>query len=424
VHPAYDPALERVYVLVTTGRLTGKAPLSASEFARRVASQHRGRFEVWDDATLREMLSGQREPSLPPSGTLVPVMGRISGGTLQDCELESLLAQLIPEPTATEQQLHRALLDNALVTATLRSRGLPFHALTAALNGVRICATRVHAHASDAPLIREAMTRYAALGTNVLAPLLEKPDDTRFWLEWCGGITGKLLAYPATCARTTEFLGLCSLRPDAPGAGESAALLARIAGAQPGVSRPISDRYATSLAPAVVSLVRHGFRTEASVLLRRTAKWLCDRYERSEFGLAGPYATPKEEADHLLGAPFEFVNLSPRRDSLLAVALADLSHTFLSADYGDIVNDMLAVGIIPSALHPHDVPEAYRVGAGAVTPLINIRYPDQPWSSPLEHQRLQGPRVLESSGAPDALLAMACLTRDRLFSDCYPRLLA
>jgi hypothetical protein len=107
----------------------------------------------------------------------------------------------------------------------------------------------------------------------------------------------------------------------------------------------------------------------------------------------------------------------------MAVALTDSAHVFSPDDYPAIVNEIRAVKIFPEGLHAKDVPQAYLMNAGGAQPLINISYPDE-WSNQLlGHHALQAmPRVLEAQAGPATPLALACLLRDRLFTDVLARL--
>jgi hypothetical protein len=302
VHPSFDSALECEFVLVSTGRLKGTAAQTADQFKADVARQPGKRFSFWGDSNLRDMLAGHAVSALPPGPGVLPILGRIASGSIEERELEHLTAALIPPPGSTERVFFRSILDNTIVTAALSQARLPFHALTAALNEVRIVACRAHDDPAAATLLSEAMVRYRHLGDSLLAPLLSQPEKARMWLEWCGGMPGKILTYPSVCLRTAEFLGLTALT-GAPDAQKRVEILSQLVANQPGVSRPISDRYAASLAPAVVALARFGHTEHATALIKATTRWLCDRYERSEFGLAEAGASPKEEAEALLGAP-------------------------------------------------------------------------------------------------------------------------
>ena len=172
--------------------------------------------------------------------------------------------------------------------------------------------------------------------------------------------------------------------------------------AQPGARRPISDGHAASLAPGVLTLSLAGHVQLTESLLRDATKWICDRYEASESGLAGPYAAPDDEVRILLAAPFASEELPVRHESLTAVALADLSYYVAPGLYADIVNDFKAVGIIPSAVHGEDAPASYVVAKhGTTRPLLNIAYPEIASSARLPHHLLipnnRQPEILQEA---------------------------
>jgi hypothetical protein len=104
------------------------------------------------------------------------------------------------------------------------------------------------------------------------------------------------------------------------------------------------------------------------------------------------------------------------------VALLDLAAVVMPARYPDLLNDLLAVRIVPSALHGGDSVAGCFVGGGDTRTLLNIRYPEQVGPGPVPHALMQAEaRVPERAGGLAAQLAIACLCRDRLFTDCYPR---
>ncbi len=423
----FDSALPRRSVLVTTGRLVGKAPVSAQDFAGRVRDRGDGEFVVWERDNLIEAAEGgTRFPGLP-SPALAQILAHIDVGESSDRSLEEQLARLV-DGGQNSAAIYRALLDNWTCGARLAESGRPLQQMTAALNAIRIAAARAHHDPDEArELIRISFRSYVDQGRSCFASLLEKPADKAVWLAWCSSLCGHIVEYPLLCTRVLEFLGLSALWSAADGEQDACGgfldLIEILLTHQPGVRHPISDRCAPSFAPALLSLHLHGRSGVIATFLRETAKWVLDRYEASDAGLAGPYSTPAEEVRTLLGPPFESVTLQPRRESFLAAALADLAY-YVSVDtYADIVNDLKAVGIVPVSLHPADSAEAYIVGLNGTTKaLLNVNYPEVANSTPLPHHLLQPtPRVPEQIGGPAVMLALACLTRDRLFSDCYPR---
>ncbi|QAT84304.1 hypothetical protein EJ065_2732 [Corallococcus coralloides] len=426
-HPGFDANLPRKSVLVTTGRLTGKATVGPSQLQAYLSKASLGKFEVWDSDVLKELLNGSSRFSVAPSPTLLPILGHVEADTSTERILERELALLIPPAGASLSSVRRALVDNSLVVARLADKNRPFLALHSALNGIRIAAARAHENLLEGSgLIRDALDSYTSMGMNLLEPLLEAPANPATWMRWVGG-PSRMITYPVACAKVLEFLGLAVLHHKHQGRKDKASNLAmvaaRIVDDQPGAAHPISDRFAVSYPPALAALVHFGHQEQATRLVRETTKWVCDRYEASPFGLAGPYADPDEEVRTLLGATFEFINLKQRRTSMLAVALADASYSLSLPDYPNVVNDVLAVQIVPSCLHPDDRPDSYIVGGAGTSPLINIHYPEALGTKPLRHHALQAtPRIPEQAGGPATPLALACITRDRLFTDVLARL--
>lgn len=428
-HPSFDASLPRKSVLVTTGRLTGKATIGPSQLRAHLHKANLGTFDVWDLEVLKELLDGGSPRfAVAPAPELMRVLGYVEAGIPTEQVLERELAALIAPASASLDRVRRAFVDNSLVVARLVDKNLPFLALHAALNGIRIAAARAHTNLAEGEeLARDAFDSYTELGRNLLAPLLTAPADPKLWMDWVGDGHSRIVTYPVACAKVLEFLGLAALHREHWGHVDEARALAgvaaQVARGQPGAAHPISDRSAASYAPVLAALVRFGLGEQAAHLVREMTKWVCDRYEASPFGLAGPYADPAEEVRTLLGAPFECVSLRKRRESLLAVVLADSSYALSLTDHPTVVNDLLAVGIAPTALHPEDKSEAYVVGGDATIALVNIRYPDALGAAALPHHALQqAPRVPERAGGPAVPLALACLTRDRLFTDVLLRL--
>lgn len=427
-HPNFDRTLPRVFVLVTTGELKGKATLAARAFDEEVRARGVGNFVTWELPNLIEMLSGRGVMPLAPSPGLDVAIGKIGGTETTDHELESLLSPLVPRAQATKADAHRALLDNALCANALLERGRVFQAITALYNSVRIGAAQAY---MDEPLGRtllvDGLNLLLKTGDIALAELFRAPGDPRKWLEWIGGYS-RIVTYSVCCLRVAEFLGLRALHQrhsrDERGFAESVSLLQQVFDGQPGIVHPISDRFAASLAPPILALSIAGDQQRAERWLIETTKWVCDRYEASDSGLAGVPSSPDEEVRALLGHALEWVEVRPRRESLLAVALLDLAAVVTPARYPDVLNDLLAVRIVPSALHGGDSVAGCFVGGGDTRTLLNIKYPEQVGPGPLPHALLRPEaRIPERAGGIAAQLAIACLCRDRLFTDSYRRAL-
>jgi hypothetical protein len=425
-HPNFDRTLQRTFVLVTTGELKGKATLAARAFDEELRGRGVGTFVTWELPNLIEILSGRGVMPLAPAPGLDAAIGKISGTETADHDLEPLLSGLVPRTLVTKAEAHRALLDDAICANALLERGRVFQAITALYNSIRIAAAQAFAdEALGRLLLVDALNLLVKTGDVALAELFRAPGDTKKWLEWIGGYS-RIVTYPVCCLRVAEYLGLRALhqrhRGDERGFTDSVSLLQQIFDAQPGIVHPISDRFAASLAPPILALSIAGDRQRPERWLIETTKWVCDRYEASDAGLAGVPSTPDEEVRTLLGHALESVEVRPRRESLLAVAILDLAAQVTPVRYPDLLNDLLAVRIVPSALHGGDSVAGCFVGGGDTKTLLNIKYPEQVGPGPVPHALLQAePRVPERTGGLAAQLALACLCRDRLYSDCYRR---
>lgn len=428
-HPNFDPSLRQVRHLVTTGRLVGKAILSAKEF-RGVAASRNVEFIVDDQDSLLELLRG-----LPPTATIASrstdleaAVGKTVGGDVTEIELEELLGKLVPSPTASEAMVWRSLLDISVCARSLAARGKRLHSSWALLHGIRLAAVVSHENQDLAKAVaKAAMQLYAEEGASLLAPFLKTATSAREWAGTVGGAISFIVTYPLAAIRVAEYLGFAALFQEQLGqqseAEKTIEVLTAVVKNQPGVAHPVSDRGATSLTVVIAALAHFKEKAAADELLVAATKWVCDRYEDSEAGLAGPYSSPTEEVRTLMLAHLDGVTLPDRHESLLAVALADLAHVFVPERYEDVLNDVLAVKIVPMAIHPNDHPDAYFVKrTGQTRPLANVRYPEK-ISDPIPHFGLQPtPRRPELAGGPAVALALGAITRDRLFSDALVRL--
>lgn len=318
-HPDFDPTLRRHAVLVTTGRLTGNAPLSLREYNERARDRGEPELEHWGRDALVGKLAGNPNAILRGSvdGQLLGLLGGVEEGRVDMDAIEAFSRRWASwEPP---RLAGLAIVECALVCERLRLQerlDLACHLALCAVCGT--CAATVAADDGE-----EAIEAAAAV-FEYYARLLWERCDTEMLREdhWVGpGGAGTWLTYPARCLRLGELLSLLGLlvREKEPELTSTIAeWLASFLQAQPGAAWPISDRYAVSLVPFALML-RHGSEPAATEhLLTRATIWLCDRYEIGKLGLASHDATPREEIERVLGTPFESVDLKRRRSSLLA----------------------------------------------------------------------------------------------------------
>lgn len=425
-HPDFDTQLPRRAVLVTTGRLSGNAPLSMREYNQRATQTGQIQLEHWDKDILIARIAGNPDSVLRGSvdGQLYSVLGGIENGEVVMDDLERFSQRWsLWDPT---RLAGLGLIECALVCDRLRrAERLDLACYLA------VCAVRGAAAATIDAANQEAVDAAARLFQNYGRLLWERCEDSLLdrdtGLEELGG-SSAWITYPLRCVTLAEWVALygLSVADDQPEtAQEIAQWLARFVAAQPGAGRPIGDRYAVSLVPVAVLLHRCGHEEAVTQLLRDSAVWTCDRYEMGMLGLASHSAEPSEEIARLLGAPFESVELTRRRSSHLAAILLDLCATLgLSDLYPDVRNDLRAVNAFPAVLTAEAPVDRYLRSAPSLRWDHNPDYADQlDGHDPPAPHLAQIDEELAERGDAWTLLATSAALRDRHFPDAI-RLLA
>jgi hypothetical protein len=126
--------------------------------------------------------------------------------------------------------------------------------------------------------------------------------------------------------------------------------------------------------------VGRGAQAEREAHLRDVVRWLGDRHDGANLGLAPTDASPDEEAEYLLGGALEHVERERRRSSYLATVVLDLAAAFEFPDLYDVAyNDIVAVDVTPEVPLPNDDVDQYRGGNAAVGLDTSPRYA-QTWA--------------------------------------------
>lgn len=418
--PEFDLAMPRRPVLVITGRLRGNAPLLASEYNRRARERGEPELDIWRRDQLVSTFAGNPDAVLRGSidGALLKMLGSVERGEVDMDYVEAFSSRWDDVPG--RELLGLSIVEASLLCEKLRVVERLDLACHLALNLIRSAWANVDA-AEVAPAAADAGARLF----DVYADALWNESDERLLTK--RGLVGfsgpsAWVTYPVRCMRLAEILGLYGLRLRSAGADEKSASigtwLARFAGRHPGAAHPISDRYAASLIPPVL-LMRSDHEAAAKSLVRRATVWLCDRYERGEFGLAPVGASAEEEVDRLLGGAFEHVRLRGRRStSAVAAVLLDLAAVCrFSRLYEDIRNDQEAVRLVPLVLRTPDTADQHMVAGADNRWHVNPDYPDRlprGRSLDLPHHR-DSDRTLVREGRWWDLLAVSSALRDRHF---------
>lgn len=353
--PGFDKRAPRVAVLVTTGRLVGGAPQAAQEYSDQATERNEPGVELWDRDTLVGKFSGNADAVLRTSvdGQLLSMLGAIDDASADMDAVEIFSRRWLSwEPS---RMVGVGIIEASIVCERLRAAQRLDLASHLALCAVRAgwIAAEVSSVAADA-----ASGLFDTYGRLLWGECDERLLREREIVGYSG--FSAWVTYQIRCLRLAEIVSLLALRQleqDTNLTDAIAEWIVKFADAQPGLSRPLGDRYAVSVVPVVLLLAKD-HRDTAAAILRTTAGWVCNRYERGNLGLGDVEATPAEELTRILGAPFQHVTLQRRPTSQAAGVLLDLAALLDLEDvYADIRNDTLAVGLYPSVMIPGRGPD-------------------------------------------------------------------
>jgi hypothetical protein len=232
-----------------------------------------------------------------------------------------------------------------------------------------------------------------------------------------------------TLIETLGLLGLLIEQNNPTLFTEIAEYLAEFLRANTGAAHPVSDRWAASLSPTLLLLARHGKLDVVHDFLLSATTWIADRYDDGNLGLAGPYASPADEANRLLGSAFEHVTLQRRPESYAASLILDLASVFEDGElYNAARNEFLAVDVVLPILEVSDDLGQYGRHLGQSNFEPNMPYddywtPQENWKSAPHHKRGALLRYPERIGSPWDQIALSSVLRDRHFVYNWRRIL-
>ncbi len=416
-HPAFRTDLQRRPVLVLTGRLTGNAPLSAQEYNARAADRDEPQLEIWGRDRLLGELAGNPDALLRGSadGQLLGMLAAIDDREVDLDRIELFSRRWVSWEPGRIAGL--GVIEAALVCERLARNDRLDLACQVALS---LVGGAVAASWDDLAGGLAAVEAAGNLFEGYARALWDECDERLLRDSGLIGFSGNSawVSYQIRCTRVAELLGLLALRvrgDDRGTADEIAAWLAEFVAAQPGVARPLGDRYAVGLIPAALALREH--ESALRDLLVKTTVWVCDRYERGQLGLAASDAFVDEEIARTLGSSIGFP-IERRRSSLVASVLLDLAASFeLSDVYRDIRNDILAVRIhCPVLIPPEDSPESLSKPAVTAQWDHDADYADELSDEPAApHLEMPTEHRLVQAGLWWELLAVSAVLRDRWF---------
>lgn len=423
-HPNYDAAAKRRAVLVTTGRLIGAAGSTAQADQADLRSRGEGDFIIWDRERLIELMLGVPETGYPQgsSGAFLRLLGAIDERDVTESDLEQYARRWIL-PIGDLVGLRRAALETGILANRLRrTERLDLAAVVALclIRGAWASSGQTIPPEEDAELAADAgRGLFNAYTEAVWARCADTSlDPFGFLRQQRHSLI--YLTYPVSCMRLVELLGLYALMPGhGTDCGPVREFLAAFVEHHPGASHPISDRWASSVTPAVLAIIASN-RAAAEGHLARLASWTCDQYERGQVGLAGPRATPEEETFVYFSGGLRAKGRSRRNTSYLLALLTDLAAICGFEDlYELIVNDIQYVQAFPELVEAADNIAQYQVD-GETLIRTSVSYPAKwsatdGWKVALHHLRAPSTYYLNRIGRSWDHLAISSVVRDRHF---------
>lgn len=408
-HPSFDESLNRVGVLLTTGRLKGGATLAAQNYAQQAVQRDEPTLEVWDRDEMRRWLLDDPEAGLrgtDQAGRILRIVSAIEDGKMDQVQLQRDCQLLFAD------DIQVASICAAVLANSCRRSSRADLAAVSALSLLRMALSK--SHEATAGLARR-------LFVAEVVPLLEwlesRTHDPIQLARDLGGVP--YVVYPTACLKSAELCALYLLLDHSSSASianaKAKVVLTDLVTRQPGTAHLLSDVWASSLLPIAVAMSRID-KAATDEFLRRVVDWVADAYEEG-FGLAGGQSGPRAEIDQLFGAPFEHVSLERRRASYAAAVVMDLAAALrLSELYEYANNEFLAVGAHATAVIGESDAGWWGLMESEARMLPRVVY-REPWSS----TESAGPHHHAAPPTASAWDAMAIFTlvRDR---HCYQTL--
>ncbi len=202
-HPSFDPALPRVAVLVTTGRLKGAAPADVAEYRKSVEARGLADLEIWERADLVEWLCDDPTVGVAGDGVNADLLGMLTSvmdGGATDRRIEAYARRWLPGAgTSPRAAVEAAILVNALV----RTKRLDL-ALCVGLQLIRATEQDPTTSSNGKSAAKRLVLGLALEICDQTEPLLKDPLDIA---RNTVGLLA-LLTYPVICCRVAEALAL------------------------------------------------------------------------------------------------------------------------------------------------------------------------------------------------------------------------
>ena len=442
-HPSFDRDAPHQTVLVTTGKMLGNAALGLQDLNTTIQQTYGKRpVLLWDKENLITSLETNGLEGVYQAtasgfvkyGTFYQVYGKTLEKDISHREIEEHSRQWLDVSMDSGRRLLCSAIESNIFSQVCQSRGMLYEAIFSHLTLIRTIMHQMYTvnNQDDTNQLCELYFQAVYDLKRVLKEYLA--DAKSLWdsadnnLSSVISSSNSIIMYLVHCARIMQVAGcLYFLELEQSERDKITSFLTDFLSKEPGCANIPSDNHAISLVLPILSLCSSGHRNIAEQLLHDSAVWLCDKYQDG-FGLADLSAGPYEEIVTLFGYPFDFIRVQPRRGSLAASVICDLSAFVASAElYTNIVNDIKAVKIVPQYWQIPDTTSLFFLDAEDIISYPKIDYIDdyRPFDSFAFADHIQHESrsfAITNLTGPFGPLLMMLLLRDRYFPTLWPQL--
>ena len=434
-HPQFDKTLPRRVILISTGLLTGNAPLILQDFNETLKNEYSREpvifwgpnqlipfFEEYGLTSVHQVTAKGFEGF----AQFYLIYSKALDGKLSDKEIEGFSQLWLDQNLDYRKRILRASIESEILAVKLAGNGLIYEAI---ITYIALARTVMHAiyEADDDYLIDV----YRQTVDDNIIPLC-KDFHSEIKVQWeasdkqllplVGNQTATLpmVHYLVWCSRILEINSLLLfLSSEHEERERIAAFMKDFVVAEPGCGHPPSDRYATPVVWTTLALIRSEMLTEAIDFIKKATIWICDRMEKG-FGLADYDAHEYDETAVLIGYAFSSIRVEKNRSSFLATALADLAaFTDDKELYSIIVNDFAACEIAYEYWQVPDTQGVFTIySSDSRTYPNSLHEPNLTFDEYKYAQHIaEEPatfKIAESVG-PTSLILLSVLLKDRYF---------
>jgi hypothetical protein len=443
-HPQFDRNLPRRIILVTSGRLSGNAPLTFQDFNLELETKYQKEkvifwgkdqlidfFEEYGLSSIHQFTSS----GLTGYTQFFLIYSKALDGNLSDKEIEDFSRLWIDESLECRTRVLRASIEAEIIASKLVGNGKLYEAITVYMSLARVMLQAMFE--SDDEYIVEI---YQQIIEQNIIPLCREfysqfknswESTSKQLLPLAGEKTGlPMLHYLVWSARVLETTSLYFfLTKEQAERDKIISFLIEFIEREKGCGHIPGDRYAISILWPSLALIKAGYADKALDLVKRGVIWVCDRVENG-FGLAHYDADEYEETAILLGYSFDSIQVEENRSSYLATIAADLAAFIGDKEfYSNVINDFEACEIAYSYWQVPDTKAIFTITTKECIAYPNIThqylltdFEDFTYAEHIKHEP-NSFKITQKAGL-SSLILLSGLLKDRYFPKMWKRIIS